>query len=80
MTKLLDIREQTDVDASLLEMQIPLKKGATLYEDNEMVNYSLARWLETKISRELIRINQISGIEVVRHDGDLMFLIRFSLE
>lgn len=80
MTKLLDIREQTDVEASLLEMQIPLKKGATLYEDNEMVNYSLARWLETKISRELIRINQTSGIEVVRHDGDLMFLIRFSLE
>jgi predicted transglutaminase-like protease len=80
MTKLLDIRGQTGVDASLLETQIPLKRGATLYEDNEMVNYSLARFLRMQISKALISPSQITRIEVVRHDGDLIFLIRFSLE
>lgn len=79
MTKLLNIEEQaSDNVVSLLE--IPWKKGAILYEDDEMVNYSLARLLKMEISKQLIRINQITRIEINRHNDDLTFLIRFSLE
>jgi hypothetical protein len=76
MMKLLNIKEQTDDKAILLE--IPWKKGAKLYEDNEIVNYSLARRLETRISSELIRINQITRIEISRQNDDLTFLISFN--
>jgi predicted transglutaminase-like protease len=76
MMTLLNIEEQTDDKAISLKM--PWKKGATLYEDNEIVNYSLARRLETKISSELIRINQITRIKISRQKDDLTFLIRFS--
>jgi len=78
MMKLLNIKEQTsEADLSSLEI-LRWKKGATLYEDNEIVNFSLARRLETRISSELIRINQITGIEISRQKYDLTFLILFS--
>jgi len=75
MTELLNIKEQTDDKA--ISLEILWKNGAILYEENEMVDYSLARWLETKISSELIRINQITKIEISRHKDDLTFQIRF---
>lgn len=78
MTKLLDIREQTSVDSSLLKMKILLKRGATLYEDNEMVNHSLARFLRMQISKALISPSQITEIEISRQNYDLKFLILFS--
>lgn len=77
MTKLLDIREQTGVGASLLEMKILLKRGATLYEDNEMVNYSLARRLKTKISGEMLELCQVTKLEITRDRDDLTFRIIF---
>ncbi len=78
MTELLNIKEQQDDKTNSLQkpIRIPWKNGAILYEENEMVDYSLARWLETKISRELIRINQITRIE--KEKDDLTFLIHFS--
>jgi predicted transglutaminase-like protease len=79
MEKLLNIRKQTgDKAISLLETPIQWKKGAILYEDNEMVDCSLARRLEMEIPNELVRIDQIVGIEVERRKDDLMFKIRFS--
>jgi predicted transglutaminase-like protease len=77
MTNLLKVKERTG-DKAVSVLEIPWKKGAILYEDNEMVNYSLARLLKTKISSELIRIDQITRIEINRHKDDLMFLIHFS--
>ncbi|MCW3985308.1 MAG: hypothetical protein NWE91_02725 [Candidatus Bathyarchaeota archaeon] len=78
MTELLNIKEQPDDKAISLQKPIPWKNGAILYEENEMVDYSLTRYLETKISSELIRINQITRIEISRHKNDLTFLVRFS--
>lgn len=80
MTELLNIKEQPDDKTISLQKSIPIpwKNGAILYEENEMVDYSLARCLETKISSELIRINQITRIEISRQKDDLTFLIRFS--
>jgi hypothetical protein len=85
MTKLLNIKEQASNEA-ISPLEIPWKKRVILYEDNEMVNYSLARWLEMKISNELVSIDQVTRIEVKeeekinRHNYDLTFLVRFSLE
>lgn len=76
ISELLNIKEQLDDKA--ISLEIPWKKGAILYEDNEIVNFSLARLLEMKISSELIRINQIKRIEISRQKDDLTFLIRFS--
>ena len=76
MEKLLNIRKQTD-DKVISQLRIPWKKGAILYEDNEMVDFSLARRLKMKISNELIGINQITRIDIERNKDDLMFLIRF---
>jgi len=80
MTELLNIKEQPNDKAISLQKSTPIlwKNGAIVYEENEMVEYSLARWLETKISSELIRINQITRIEISRQKDDLTFLIRFS--
>jgi predicted transglutaminase-like protease len=77
MTKLLKIEEQTR-DSADSPLEILWKKGVKQYEDNELVNYSLATYLKMRISSELIRINQITRIEIERHEDDLMFLIRFS--
>jgi predicted transglutaminase-like protease len=78
MMELLNIKEQTDEEAVLLRVPILWKKGVIKYEDDEMVNYSLARYLKMRISSELMRINQIVGIELERQKDDLMFLIRFN--
>jgi predicted transglutaminase-like protease len=80
MMELLNIKEQLDDKAVSLKVPIPWKKGVKQYEDNEMVNYSLARRLKMEISNELIRINHITRIEIDRHKDDLIFLIRFSLD
>lgn len=52
---------------------LELKKGAKLYEDDEIVNYSLARRLEAIISREMLNKNQIAHIEIKRDKDDLIF-------
>jgi len=80
LTELLNIQEQPDGKKIALQksMPIPWKNGAILYEENEMVDYSLARCLKTKISGELIRINQITRIEISRQKDDLTILIHFS--
>jgi predicted transglutaminase-like protease len=77
MTKLLNIKEPSnDKTISLQEpIPIPWKNGATLYEENEMTDYSLARYLETKISNELVKIDQITRIETNRNKNDLIFKI-----
>jgi len=80
MTELLNIKQQPDSKAIPLQEPILIlwKNGAILYEENEMTDYSLARYLETKISSELIRKNQITRIEISRHKDDLTFQIHSS--
>jgi hypothetical protein len=52
------------------------KKGTKLYEDDEIVNYSIAQRLEPIILREKINKNQITHIEIKRNkEDDLIFLV-----
>jgi predicted transglutaminase-like protease len=80
MTELLNKREQPDGKTISLQEPIPIlwKKGYILYEENEMTDYSLVRYLEMKISSEQIRKNQIARIELSRDGDDLTFQIRVS--
>jgi len=80
MTELLNIKEQPDDKGISLQEPIRIlwKNGVILYEENEMVDYSLARFLKTRISSELIRTNQITRIEISRQKDNLAFLVRFS--
>lgn len=78
MTEFMNINEQQDDKIDPLQKSILWKNGVILYEENEMVDYSLARWLEMRISKELIRKEQITKIEITRQKYDLAFLIRFS--
>jgi predicted transglutaminase-like protease len=80
MTELLNIKEQSDDKTISSQKPIPIrwKNGAILYEENEMTDYSLARYLETKISSEIVKMNQITKIEISREKNDLMFQIHVS--
>jgi hypothetical protein len=51
------------------------KKGAILYEDDEIVNYSLARRLKMLISREMLDVNHVINIKIDRKKDDLIFRI-----
>lgn len=52
------------------------KKGAILYEDDEIVNYSLARRLSSLISAELLEASRITDLEIIQYKDDLTFQIR----
>ncbi len=60
--------------------KVKWKKGITQYQDEEMVNYSLSRWLKSKISMEMIEISQINRIQVIPEKEDLIFVIHFELQ
>jgi predicted transglutaminase-like protease len=80
MTELLNIKEQPDDKTISLQKPIPIpwKNGARLYEENEMTDYSLARFLAKKISSELVKISQITKIETSCDKDDLIFQIHVS--
>jgi predicted transglutaminase-like protease len=79
MKKLLNVKEQTS-DNVISSLRIVWKKGAILYEDDEMVNYSLARYLKLRISNELAGVDTITEIKAKfgQNNKDLVFLVRFS--
>jgi predicted transglutaminase-like protease len=79
LKRLLSIKDSTDnaEEASLKIWQ--WKKGALLYEDDEIVNYSLAQGLKMKISSQILDLTQLTGIEISREQDDLSFQVRFKL-
>jgi hypothetical protein len=80
MTKLLNINEQPDDKTISFQKPIPIawKNGFKLYEENEITDYSLARYLAAEISSEFVRMNQITRIEASRYKNDLIFQIHVS--
>lgn len=51
------------------------KKGAILYENDEVVNYSLARRLAMLISREMLDVSHIVNLRIDQRKDDLIFLL-----
>ncbi|MGD0028290.1 MAG: transglutaminase-like domain-containing protein [Candidatus Bathyarchaeia archaeon] len=80
MTELLNIEVQPHDKTISRQKPIPIpwKNGAKLYEENEMTDYSLARFLATEISSELVKISQITKIETSCNKDDLIFQIHIS--
>jgi hypothetical protein len=79
MTKLLNLKEQTNnANPSSLEI-LRWKKGSILYEDDEIVNYSLSKLIEKNILNERLNLNQIAKLEVIQDGDDLVFSIMLEL-
>jgi predicted transglutaminase-like protease len=77
MMKLLNIKEQAS-EADLSSLIISRwKKGAILYEDNEIVNYSLSRLLKKRISDQRLELSQITKLQITQDKDDLTFRISF---
>lgn len=76
VSKLLNIVEQVG-NTDLPSLEIPWKKGWRLYEDNEIVNYSLSQLIKQKILKERLGLSQITKLEVIRDKDDLVFRIKF---
>jgi len=79
MVKILDIKESTS-DTKSSQFEIRWKKGAILYEDDDFVNYSLARWLKTKISNEMVELKHVIKVEALPNGDDLVFRISYKTE
>jgi predicted transglutaminase-like protease len=52
------------------------KKGAILYEDDELVNYSLAQRLKTIITNLMIDYSNVKRVVVERKKDDLVFMLK----
>jgi predicted transglutaminase-like protease len=80
MAKLLNVKEQTsNANWSSLEI-LRWKKGGMLYEDNEIVNYSLSQLIKNEILGERLELSQITKLEVIQDKNDLIFRVRFKLD
>ena len=76
VSKWLDIKNHADNKASSLStLTIRWRKGAIIYEDDELVNYSLLRLLKARFSSELVDVGQITKIEIVLDGDNLNFLL-----
>lgn len=79
MSKLLNIPKVETFNPKDEVMIVKLPKwtnGASLYDMNdEIVNYSLARWLKNKILNELIDLAQVTNIEIEEENEDLIFQV-----
>lgn len=81
ITELLSIRKRLDEKAISPQksIQILWKNGAIFYEEDEMTDYSLARWLAMKIRNELVETSQIEQItiETSHRKTDMIFRISY---
>jgi len=75
MEGLLGIRKSADDSKNVLLKVYKWKKGAILYEDDEIINYSLVRRLKQRISNEIIDINRVVNVKVHQNKDDLIFWI-----
>jgi predicted transglutaminase-like protease len=76
-----ELKRRLSIQSSTIDTEgVPLKimqwkKGAILYEDDEIVNYSLARRLKMLISREMLDVNHVINIKIDRKKDDLIFRV-----
>ncbi|MCW4045794.1 MAG: hypothetical protein NWE94_09805 [Candidatus Bathyarchaeota archaeon] len=75
LEQIMGIQSSTDYSRDNSLQIMKLTKGAKLYEDDEIINYSIARRLESVICDEILDKNQIAHIEVKREKDDLVFLV-----
>lgn len=77
MKRLLRIQSSINDDVKFTLRIMNWKKGAVLYEDDEIVNYSLAQRLKMLISAEILEVSRITDLEIFQDKDDLTFQITF---
>lgn len=80
MKRLLGIQSSVEDNKNATLKLPPWKKGAILYEDDEIVNYSLARRLRMLITTEMLEPSQIADLEIIQDIDDLRFEIKYKFE
>jgi predicted transglutaminase-like protease len=80
MKRLLGIQSSLDETKWESLKVLQWKNGGILYEDDEIVNYSLARRLNMKISSQIMDLKQLTGIEINREQDDLVFQVWFKMK
>jgi predicted transglutaminase-like protease len=73
LERLLNIQRSKEKSEKIPILILHWKKGAVLYEDDEIVNYSIAQRLKKMISNEKLDMNRIANIKVDLKKDDLIF-------
>ncbi|MCW4038525.1 MAG: hypothetical protein NWF13_07310 [Candidatus Bathyarchaeota archaeon] len=76
MARLLNVKGKQTDDRTL---EICWKNGFMLYEDDEIVNYSLARAIRMKATDKVVNTNTINEIQIEHKDNDLIFLLNYNV-
>jgi len=80
MAKLLNIKEESSNEGNLSSLKIlTWSQGSMLYEDDEIVNYSLSQLIKKNILDEMLDLSQITKLEVIQDNNDLVFWIKLKL-
>jgi predicted transglutaminase-like protease len=75
LERLLNVqRSMEDVKGNSIKL-LQWKKGVFLYDDEELVNYSLSQRLKTVISKEMIDVSNVKHLVVDRKKNDLIFRV-----
>jgi uncharacterized iron-regulated protein len=78
MKRLLDISKSADNSKRDSLTILQWKKGTVLYDDDEIVNYSLAQKLKTIMANQVVDLNRVTNIavdQIGRKRDDLIFRI-----
>ena len=79
VAEMLKIRQDSQKDNPYAE--IPLKKFALYYDDDEITKYSLIRAIKNKLESELCgNIDKVSKIEISQNEKDLIIKVYFDSE
>ena len=79
VAEMLKIRQDSQKDN--LYAEIPLKKFAIYYDDNEITKYSLIRAIKNKLESELCgNIDKVSKIGISQNEKDLIIKVYFDSE
>jgi len=76
LQKLLSIQSLPDDSRKDSLKILEWKNGAILYEDDEIVNYSLAQRVKTMLSRETLDIDHVASVTIDRKKDYLIFQVK----
>jgi predicted transglutaminase-like protease len=75
---LLNIEERPVFADAIAVENLLWEKGADLYNNNEIIDYSLARLLKIKISNDIVETNQITKLRLIlKENGNMNYKITF---
>lgn len=77
MIDLLKINNQDYNTTALRQVEIPWKNGVKMYENDEFVNYSLARFIKMKAINELVPLEKVRKFSINIDEPDIIFNLAY---